>query len=73
MQYFSEMKDSDSSPWSEREDVTTFDYDEIKGQPVPIKWEGKLNRDATEITEGKFSFLLGTGTFTAAKSTGEKK
>ncbi|MBI2193462.1 MAG: hypothetical protein HYU36_15915 [Planctomycetes bacterium] len=45
----------------------------VKGQPVPIKWEGKLNREGTEITDGKFSFILGTGTFTAVKATGDDK
>lgn len=34
---------------------------------VPITWHGKLSEDGTKITDGKFSFMLGSGTFTAAK------
>jgi len=34
---------------------------------VPINWHGKLSEDGTKITDGKFSFMLGSGTFTAEK------
>ncbi len=34
---------------------------------VPINWHGKLSEDGTQITDGKFSFMLGSGTFTAEK------
>lgn len=34
---------------------------------VPISWHGKLSEDGTKITDGKFSFMLGSGTFTAEK------
>ena len=32
-----------------------------------IDWKGTLSPDGTQITDGKFSFLFGTGTFTAVK------
>ena len=34
---------------------------------VPISWRGKLSEDGAKITDGKFSFMLGSGTFTAEK------
>ena len=34
---------------------------------IPINWHGKLSEDGTKITDGKFSFMLGSGTFTADK------
>jgi hypothetical protein len=34
---------------------------------VPISWRGKLSEDGTQITDGKYSFMLGSGTFTAEK------
>ena len=40
---------------------------------VPISWHGKLSEDGTKITDGKFSFMLGSGTFTAEKVGGDKK
>jgi len=30
--------------------------------------DGKLNEDGTEISDGKFSLILGKGTFTGKKS-----
>ena len=32
-----------------------------------IDWKGTLSPDGTQITDGKFSFMYGTGTFTAVK------
>jgi len=40
---------------------------------VPISWHGKLSEDGTKITDGKFSFMLGSGTFTAEKQVGAAK
>ena len=40
---------------------------------VPISWHGKLSEDGTKITDGKFSFMLGSGTFTAEKAGAAKK
>jgi hypothetical protein len=40
---------------------------------VPINWHGKLSEDGTQITDGKFSFMLGSGTFTAEKTSGAGK
>jgi len=40
---------------------------------VPISWHGKLSEDGTKITDGKFSFMLGSGTFTAEKAGGDAK
>ena len=34
---------------------------------VPINWHGKRSEDGTKIADGKFSFMLGSGTFTAEK------
>lgn len=43
--------------------VTTYKMMSI----IPINWHGKLSEDGTKITDGKFSFMLGSGTFTATK------
>ena len=40
---------------------------------VPIGWHGKLSEDGTKITDGKFSFMLGSGTFTAEKAGSDAK
>lgn len=44
----------------------TFNY-KIQGGNYPLTWKGKLNSEGTEITEGKFTMVPGSGTFTAKK------
>lgn len=41
--------------------------------PFSIDWKGKLIEDGTKITDGKFSLMIGSGTFTAEKQTGDAK
>ena len=38
-----------------------------------IQWVGKLDDEGTKITVGQFSFVLGTGSFTAEKQEQEKQ
>jgi hypothetical protein len=44
--------------------TTTYDRG---GNPYEIQWKGKLNKEGTAMTAGAFSFILGSGTFTAEK------
>ncbi len=39
---------------------------------IAIDWEGTLNKEGNKITDGKFSFMLASGTFTAEKVEAEK-
>ena len=63
-------KDIDHSHTPETTPNASFSFTthyKIGDRPFSISWHGKLSGDGTEITDGKFSFIMGAGTFTAKK------
>ncbi|MBI2191290.1 MAG: hypothetical protein HYU36_04830 [Planctomycetes bacterium] len=60
---------SQASPGGNVSFKTIYD---IGGQTFPIKWDGKLSRDGKKMANGKFSFILGSGAFTASKAGGDR-
>lgn len=53
---------------AKRGDVVRFKAVYHLDKDYDIDFHGRLNEDGTEISDGKFSFVLGKGTFTGKKS-----